>query len=75
VARKTLADLRRSPKTVSAEELLAVLAEHGWTLRAGTRHGTIAQKGARTILVPRPHGKHVLSVYVRRAVQVIEEAE
>ena len=73
--RKTLADLRANPAHVTLEELTAVLREHGWTLRAGTRHGTIAAKGSRTFHVPRPHTKHLLPVYVRRAVRVIEEED
>lgn len=60
---------------VSAEDLLRVLADAGWELRPGTSHGTIAVKAGRMILVPRPHGKHLLPVYVRRVVKVIEEVK
>lgn len=75
VPRKTLDDMKGNPKHVTPEELAAVLRDHGWELRAGTLHGTIAVKGSRTFHFPRPHGKHLLPVYVRRAVKVIEEEE
>lgn len=73
--RKTLADLTENPRHVTQAELETILLEHGWTLRPGTRHGTIAQKGRRTFLVPRPHGKHLLATYVRKAAKVIEEED
>ena len=75
VPRKTLDDLKGNPKHVTPEELAAVLRDHGWELRPGTLHGTIAVKGSRTFHFPRPHGKHLLAVYVRRAVKIIEEEQ
>lgn len=75
VARKTLADPKANPRHVTPEELAQVLREHGWILQPGTRHGTIAQQGARTFHFPRPHGKHLLPVYVRRAVRIVEEED
>ncbi len=75
VPRKTLDDLKGNPKHVAPEELEAVLRAHGWQLRQDTLHGTIAVKGSRTFHFPRPHGKHLLAVYVRRAAKIIEEEE
>jgi len=72
VARKTLADLERNPKGVRLEELLAVLHDHGFTVRAGTRHGFIAIRGGQTLTIPR-HRKVVLPVYVRQAIRFIKE--
>jgi hypothetical protein len=75
VPRKTLADLKRQPRHVTSEELLAVFAARGWHVRSGTRHGAIVEKSGRTHLVPRPHGKHLLPVYVQRAIRLIEEVK
>ena len=72
MARKTLADLERNPKGVRLEELLAVLRDHGFTVRAGTRHGFIAIRGRQTLTIPR-HRKVVLPVYVRQAIRFIKE--
>ena len=72
MARKTLADLERNPRGVRLEELLAVLREHGFAVRAGTRHGFIAIRGDRTLTIPR-HRKVVLPVYVRQAIRFIRE--
>ena len=72
--RKTLRDLKRNPKHVTYEELRRVLEDEGWTIREGTEHGAIAHKGDRTFHLPRPHTKHLLAVYVRRAIRIIEEA-
>ncbi len=72
MARKTLADLERNPKGVRLEELLAVLRDHGFTVRAGTRHGFIASRGGQTRTLPR-HRKVVLPVYVRQAIHFIKE--
>jgi hypothetical protein len=52
--------------------LLAVLRDHGFTARAGTRHGFIAIRGDQTLTVPR-HRKVVLPVYVRQAIRFIKE--
>jgi len=73
--RKTLADLKQQPRHVTPEELLAIFAARGWQIRSGTRHGAIVEKAGRTHLVPRAHGKHLLVVYVRRAIRLIEEVE
>lgn len=72
---KTIGDLKRNPRHVTADELLAVFARQGWAIRGGTRHGTIVAKGERTHLVPRPHDKHLLAVYVRRAIRLMEEVK
>ncbi len=72
---RTLHDLKGNPKHVTPEVMASVLRDHGWELRPGTLHGTIAVKGSRTFHFPRPHGKHLLPVYVRRALKVIEEEE
>jgi len=72
VARKTLAGLERNPKGVRLEELLAVLRDHAFTVRAGTRHGFIAIRGGQTLTIPR-HRKIVLPVYVRQAIRFIKE--
>lgn len=72
---KTLADLRRNPKHVTYRELLGVLEQQGWSVREGTLHGAIVVKNARTFLVPRAHGPHLLPVYVRRVVRMIEEED
>ncbi len=70
MARKSLADLERSPKGVRVEDLLAVLRDHGFVIRAGTRHGYIAVRGKQTLTIPR-HRKVLLPVYVRLAVKFI----
>lgn len=70
--KKTLADLERNPKGVRLEELLAVLREHGFAVREGTRHGFIAIRGSQTLTIPR-HRKIVLPVYVRQAIRFIKE--
>jgi hypothetical protein len=75
VPRKSLADLKQQPRHVTADELLGVFAARGWTVRAGTRHGSIVEKAGHTHLVPRPHGKHLLPVYVQRAIRLIEEVK
>ena len=72
---RTLEDLRRNPTHVTATELLAVFAAHRWQAREGTTHGTIVRKGVRTLLIPRPHGKHLLPIYVKRAIKILEEEE
>lgn len=72
MAKKTLADLERNPKGVLLEELLAVLREQGFTVRAGTRHGFVATRGGQTVTIPR-HRKVVLPVYVRQAIRFIKE--
>ncbi len=75
VPRKTLHDIKGNPRHVTPEEMAGVLRDLGWELRPGTLHGTIAVKGSRTFHFPRPHGKHLLPVYVRQAVKIIEEEE
>ena len=72
MAKKTLADLERNPKGVRLEELLAVLRDHGFTVRAGTRHGFIAIRGGQTLTIPR-YRKVLLTVYVRQAIRFIKE--
>lgn len=73
--RKALADLEANPKHVTYLELLKVLNDHGWSIREGTKEGAIVQAGDRTFVVPRPHGKHLLPVYVRHAARLIREVE
>lgn len=73
--RKTLEQIEANPKHVTPSELLALLEDHGWAIREGTRHGTIARYGERTILIPRSHSKHVLPVYANRVVRLIREAD
>jgi hypothetical protein len=75
VPRKTLADLKQQPRHVTPEELLGVFAAQGWQVRAGTRHGAIVEKSGHTHLVPRAHDKHLLPVYVQRAIRLIEEVK
>jgi hypothetical protein len=72
VARKTLADLERSPNGVRLTELIAVLRDNGFTVREGTHHGFIAIRGDQTLTIPR-HRKVVLPVYVRQAIRFIKE--
>lgn len=72
MAKKTLADLERNPKGVRLAELLAVLRDHGFAVREGTRHGYIAIRGSQTLTIPR-HRKIVLPVYVRQAIRFIRE--
>lgn len=72
MVRKTLADLERNPKGVRLDDLLAVLRDHGFSVRAGTRHGYVAIRGSQTMTVPR-HRKTVLTVYVRQAIRFIRE--
>lgn len=74
VARKTLADLERSAKNVRLDDLLAVLQDNGFIVREGTKHGYVAQRGSRTMTVPR-HRAVVLPVYVTRAVKLIRRDE
>lgn len=74
MAKRTLADLERNPKGVRVEELLAVLRNHGFAVREGTRHGFIAIRGNQTLTIPR-HRKVVLPVYVRQAIRFIKEDE
>jgi len=57
---------------VRLEELLAVLRDHGFAVREGTRHGFIAIRGSQTLTIPR-HRKIVLPVYVRQAIRFIKE--
>lgn len=75
MARKTLTDLKRTKKNVAVTDLRRVLEENGWTIRGGTEHGYVATHSltGRTFPFPRPHDKHLLPVYVREAVKVIEE--
>ena len=54
------------------EELLAVLRDHGFAVREGTRHGFIAIRGSQTLTVPR-HRKIVLPVYVRQVIRFIKK--
>lgn len=74
---KSLEDLKRSPNDVTPAELRRVLEAHGWSVRAGTRHGFIAmhERTGLTLPFPRPHGKHLLGAYVKRAVKFIEEED
>ncbi|MBU6422954.1 MAG: hypothetical protein KGJ98_03555 [Chloroflexota bacterium] len=72
---KTLADLKRNPRDVTYAELRRILEDHGWAVREGTRHGAIAHKRDRTFAFPRPKRSRLLAVYVRRAIQVIEEED
>ncbi len=72
MAKKTLADFERNPKSVRLEELLAVLRDHGFAVRAGTRHGFIAVRGTQTLTIPR-HRRVLLPVYVRQAIRFIKE--
>lgn len=74
VARKTLADLEQSAKNVRLDDLLAVLRDNGFTVREGTKHGYVAQRGSRTMTIPRHHAV-VLPVYVKRAVKLIRGGE
>lgn len=74
VARKTLAELERSAKNVRLDDLLAVLRDAGFAVREGTKHGYVAQRGSRTMTIPR-HRAVVLPVYVRQAVKVIKGDE
>ena len=77
MGRKSLGDLKRNPNDVTPTELRRVLEEHGWSVRAGTRHGFIAMhtRTGLTLPFPRPHGKHLLGSYVKRAVKFIEEED
>ena len=74
---KSLEDLKRNPNDVTPGELRRVLEEHGWSVRAATRHGFIARhaRTGLTLPFPRPHGKHLLAAYVRRAAKFIEEED
>jgi len=71
--KRSVAELKRSPAHVTAAELLRVLRAAGWQARGRTKHGTIVRRGDRTFLVPRPHGSHLLPVYVRKVVKILEE--
>jgi hypothetical protein len=75
VPRRSLADLKQQLRYVTADELLGVFAARGWIVRAGTRHGSIVEKAGHTHLVLRPHGTHLLPVYVQRAIRLIEEVK
>ena len=79
VGGKSLEDLKRSPNdvTVTPAELRRVLEAHGWSVRAGPRHGFVArhERTGLTLPFPRPHGKHLLGAYVKRAVKFIEEED
>ena len=68
--RKTVADLERNPKGVRLTDLLAVLADEGFEVRSGTRHGYIATRGRRTLTIPR-HREIVLPVCVKQAIKFI----
>lgn len=71
VARKTLADLERSPKNVGLDELLSILRENGCAVRAGTRHGFYVRRGDLSMVVPRHH-KIVKPVFVREAMRIMK---
>jgi predicted RNA binding protein YcfA (HicA-like mRNA interferase family) len=71
---RSLSELESRPAHVTAKELLNVLEAHGWRLRKHTKHGTIAERQGRTVLVPRPHGNYLLPVYVRRVAKLLREA-
>lgn len=75
--RKTLEDLRRSPKNVSAADLRRVLEENGCEIRGGTLHGFVVTfvRTGRTFSFPRSHDKHLKAVYVRNAVRIVEEEQ
>lgn len=73
MARKTLADLKRSAAHVTTADVLGVVRAAGWQTREGTKHGTIVRRGERTFLVPRSHGPHLLPVYVRKVVRILEK--
>ena len=73
--RKRLADLERDPHSVTYDEIVRILEEHGWSVRHGTRHGGIATKpGEFPMTIPRPHGGHLKAVYVRSAVKRLKGA-
>jgi len=50
VPRSSLADLKQQPRHVTADERLGVFVARGWTVRAGTRHGSIVEKAGHTHL-------------------------
>ena len=75
MGRRTLADLKRNPKNATTEDLASILEAYGWEVRGGTLHGFVAvhRVTGRTFPFPRPHDKHLLPVYVRSAIKLIEE--
>jgi len=73
--RKRLTDLERDPHSVTYDEIVRILEEHGWSVRHGTRHGGIATKpGEFPMTIPRPHGRHVKAVYIRTVVKRLKGA-
>ncbi len=71
MAKRTLASLERNPKGVRLGDLLAILRDHGFEIRAGTRHGYIATRDDETLTVPR-HNAVVKPVYVRQAIRFLK---
>ena len=71
---KSLADLKRNPKGVRLTDLITVLADAGFTIREGTRHGYFARRGTQTMTIPRHHGV-VKPVYVQQAIKFLEGDE
>ncbi len=74
MAKRTLADLERNPKGVRLDDLLAILRDHGFEIRGGTRHGYIATRRSQTLTVPR-HNAIVKPVYVRQAIKFLKGDE
>ena len=69
---KRLDALRRNPRDVRSDELDAVLVGAGFRSRQrGTSH-KVYSRGAVTLVIPQ-HRPYLKAVYVRQALQVLEE--
>ena len=71
---KLLARIKENPKHVTFDELMRLFKMFGSEIKEprGGSHYKIRLDEHR-LTIPRPHGKHVDDVYVKKAISVFEE--
>ena len=71
---KLFAKIKENPKHVTFDELMRLFEMFGFEIKEprGGSHYKIRLNEYK-LTMPRPHGKHVDDVYVKRAISVFEE--
>ena len=72
---KLFTEIKENPKNVSFEKLKSLYEMFGFEVKpprsGGSHYKAILNKY--TLTVPRPHGKHVKSTYVKEAIKIFED--
>lgn len=72
---KLFAEIKENPKNVSFEKLKNVYEMFGFEVKpprgGGSHYRAILNE--HTLIVPKPHGKHVKATYVKEAIKIFED--